>query len=458
MGVQKSDMDVDSMPRRNKGIINTIEVILVLLVVFVSFNIFFPDTAISHDWTDAYAFLSSRDLISALASSGEIHTYMSNDTKMQILLNGLFPESNLIFWYKLDGIQDEILVACNCTRPQIEEMNRWARSLRVNDRDITMVFCNATLEDMSSTCVKNSDAMLILEDVKISNYLDKLLLYLEEDKGLVTVSDLSYGLDAATTQLFGIDSGGNGGDENNTMTEPDTYIELGQEPRKYFYDIPIALIADDTTTDLTDVCTTVWRGNFTIREEDHGYWICDGNELYINSQGPGLPPDINNTPTDGLQLEDQFELEDHSFKFSYLDSSSQFRLTFLENTTYKFVDFIEDSDGPDIITNDGDETRILVRMGGSNYNNDICGVVLNNVSLSRVAWVSNFARPPNDITTVGDDHKQLLMSLLLWSSKKAKQSGYVENLEKGFTNSYISVKNIDVFEILKYNIGVGYPY
>jgi hypothetical protein len=74
--------------------------------------------------------------------------------------------------------------------------------------------------------------------------------------------------------------------------------------------------------------------------------------------------------------------------------------------------------------------------------------------VNRVAWIADFT--DNDI--IGDDHKLLLTSLLLWASNKKASAVLSSNLKIGYLTSYVNINNTDMFEVYKFNLGLGYPY
>jgi len=79
-----------------------------------------------------------------------------------------------------------------------------------------------------------------------------------------------------------------------------------------------------------------------------------------------------------------------------------------------------------------------------------------NENIGKTAWVANFSR--NGLQNVKDDHKQLLISLLLdVSNKKAKELTF-GNVTFGRSTSYLDVINYDMFEFYKINLGVGHPF
>lgn len=96
---------------------------------------------------------------------------------------------------------------------------------------------------------------------------------------------------------------------------------------------------------------------------------------------------------------------------------------------------------------DNDANKILLKNGNQ-------PVVVLNGTIGKTAWM---AIPQN----VGDDHKELLLSLLLYAANKGPSgvlSPQLRKLNIGYLTSYINTKNDDIFEIYKFNLGLGFPF
>jgi hypothetical protein len=79
-----------------------------------------------------------------------------------------------------------------------------------------------------------------------------------------------------------------------------------------------------------------------------------------------------------------------------------------------------------------------------------------NGTFSRTAWIADFSR--DGLDKVEDDHRELLLSLILWASNKRSVSMTSSQLKTGFISTYINAFNDDIFEIYKFKLGLGYPY
>lgn len=434
-------------PKAKKGIASTIEVIAVILALFISFSIFFPGGAYKSNWDNAYASLTSRDIMATLLATGNLHSYMYNDEEMTNFLENMFPETNLIFWYRLEGIKDSIVVACNCTNEQIQALQDWTKGVRLNDRDIEMSICPTSLTTSEAGCIKESDVLLIWGYRDLQPHEQLLSDYLVEDKGIVELMDFNSAPDAVQQNIFGINRGGFLGESEDVILEPYRTDQITYQVYKSFYNMPLAVFGAEQSTDLSQ-CEMEFRGTLTLNEQNM-FWICNATYAYFDDSGDTIPDKGPISPGES------FSLDGFYFELSYVDSEDKIRITFLETPNpYEFIDFAMPPLGEAIISGNNDNSRVFVRMSGGA--NTACGVVLNNVSASRTTWIADFTR--NGVDEVGDDHRQLLLSSLVWASKKYVGTEDVPIFQKGFATSYITIKNIDMFEIQKYDIGVGYPY
>jgi len=100
-----------------------------------------------------------------------------------------------------------------------------------------------------------------------------------------------------------------------------------------------------------------------------------------------------------------------------------------------------------IIPLDGDNSKILVRV--DNDPSASC-VIFNS---TRITWIADFT---NNIYNY--NHTKLLTSLLLTASNKKIKATSLSNIRTGYITSYINVKNTDMFEVYKLDLGLGYPY
>lgn len=430
----------------SKGIATILEFLAVIMALFIAFNIFFPGVAYESNWDDAYAILLGRDMLASLVATDDLHSYMSDETSMQNFFDELFPVSNYVFWYKMEGLKDKINVACNCTNEQIGKLREWSTGLRLNDRDISMFFCYAELDKPGSTCMEDSDVLIIWSYKNLNE--QNLRNYLMEGKGIIEIVDFTAAPDAVQQNIFGITSGGSFDGVEDEILKPYDTTQITYGPYKLFYHMPLALYATEGAT-LAE-CQSSMRGTFNLTLT-HSFWTCNTTYVFFDTDGDGS----KDTPP--LEPGNLTTIEGSDFLVNYVDSINKIRISFSDSTTYKFDDFANPGSILPIVPNDGDEERIFVQMDGT-ATPIACGVILNNLYDSGTAWVANFGRTGLGMPNVGDDHKQLMLSLIVWASNKRTGTEDLPVIQKGHTASYVEVNNIDVFEIYNYEIGVGSPY
>ena len=443
----------------SKGLAVTIELLAVVTALFVAYSTFFPARTYTSNWDDAYAVLLSRDLVASLVASGDLYSYMSDEATMSDFFDTMFPESNYAFWYTMEGVKERIMVACDCTNEQITKLDAWADGLRMNDRDIDVFVCHAKLEEPDSVCMQGSDVLLIWGTQDIAEYEQGLVSYLTEDKGIVEIVDFPAGTSPDSTQqaIFGITDGGVYDGVQDVIHQPDSTDRLTYGPFKYFYNMPLTLYAPDSAA-LTE-CLVSMKGSFSHSIPGlplwHDFWTCNGTYVFFDMNDDGVYVEADDVGP--LSAGDNVTFGEHDFMLSYVDSSNKIRMSFPESADYKFMDFVQPPAGEPIFPDDGDITRILVQMDGAQPN-PACGVIVNGPYGSRTAWIADIGRDGLESPEFLDDHKQLLLSMLVWSSSKIVGSETIPSIQEGRVSSYIDVSNIDVFEIHKYEIGVGSPY
>jgi hypothetical protein len=443
----------------SKGLAVTLELLTVIAALFVAYSTFFPARAYTGNWDDAYAVLMSRDTIASLVASGDLYSYMSDESAMSDFFDTMFPESNYVFWYSMEGTKDKITIACNCTSEQITKIDAWSDGLRMNDRDIDVFVCYTKLEEPKSTCMKTSDVLLTWGTQDLAEYEQGLMSYLTEDKGIVEIVDFPAGASPDSTQqaIFGITNSGVFDGTEDVMHQPDSTDWLTYGPFKYFYHMPLTLYAPENAA-LTE-CLVSMKGSFSHSIAGiplwHDFWTCNGTYVFFDMNDDGVY--VEDDDVGPLSEGDKVTLGPYDFMLGYVDSSNKIRMSFPGSADYKFMDFVQAPATEPVFPDDGDITRILVQMDGAQPS-PACGVIVNGPYDSRTAWMADLGRGGLDVPDFTDDHRQLLLSLLVWSSRKRVGSETIPSIQEGRMSSYVEINNIDVFEIHKYEIGVGSPY
>jgi len=277
-------------------------------------------------------------------------------------------------------------------------------------------------------------------------------------------------------------------------------------PWKYFYHIPIPLFASSIAGTIpTDdpplpspSCTQLSTGSLGIQVKItnvggepvgspnfYKFWICDSDKVYFDT-------DLTEQADVILTTGDNFGIVDYynsslfwNFTLSYIDRQEKIGVSFKPD--YRFSDFItyweegECECPPEkpgkcpkgeaaglckgkkewagenanlLAPGDGDRSRILIQASNiTKAYTPIPGVILNSTEITRTAWIANFTADG-----VGDDERLLIISLLLWASNKRAVSVLSPGVKLGFKTSYVNSVNDDMFEVYKFNLGLGYPF
>lgn len=457
-----------------KGFVTTLELIIVLIVLIIAFGIFFPSFTYKSKWSDALLLLKGRDVILTLDRIGKLYNYSFNSESLKDFLTNpqysILP-LNIIPWSEVDGtIKNKVSIACNCTNDQIASLTKWLSYLKLNNRNIDFSICYTNLEAINP-CIRGSDVLLIwgYKDLSDPVFKNTLTSYLREDNGIVEMMDFNKYKDSGNKvdndpvqrEIFGlkwVDVEKGQADYDEFGGKPKNFTNISYIPYKYFYHIPLTLTAPATGESLTG-CTQNKTGNFIIWKTTYSFWICDGVKVYFDTDGNGAGD------AGPFVKGNSFTIRSYKFLLSYVEDT-RIRISF--NPDYSFSDFLTfviPTGEPNprgwaygtkgivhIEPVDNNKDRILVKAVSTSPPREYPAVILNN-SLSRVAWVYDFGS-----SDIGDDQKQLLITLLLWASNKKSSELILGNMKIGYSNSYINVNSADMFEVYRFSLGLGSPY
>jgi len=451
-----------------KGIVSIIELVVVLITLFISFNIFFPGTTYKNRWEDAYAVMRARDTVLVLERTGKLHEYAFDQTKMQDFLGKLFPSSNMILWSSVTGgIRGEVKIACNCTNDVISELNSWADRFVLNERNVTMSFCYTDMTP-SDSCLVNSDALLIWYYKPLQDFEATLSDYASKGNGIIELMTFKNKaqVDGDPTQknIFGLSwvkiDNSVTLDYDKFSRKPRGIADITFDPYKYFYHVPIALETTDPGIYMTGCNYNPSKKGFVnFKKASYAFWICNSSYVWFDTNGDGFNDTI-------VKERDNVTIGGYNFSLSYINSDSSISISF--KPSFVFDDFLavvydpghSDPNGEALGHNDvihlepvGDPNRILIKAVSTSPAAEYPAVIINKFGAGSVAWVADLSQGG-----YGDDEKLLLISLLLWSSNKESVPVPSPDLRVGYMASWVNVKNIDMFEMYKFNFGVGYPF
>ncbi|MGC8812107.1 MAG: hypothetical protein ACP5O8_00770 [Candidatus Aenigmatarchaeota archaeon] len=436
---------------KSKGFVFIVEMISAVIILFITFNFFFPPISFKQEWDEALLSLLSRDIILSLERNGELYKYSFDFQSLKDFLydKKLIPRSLVVWPETKNAIKTKIKVACNCPPSVIDDLENLLAGLKINDREIDF-----EIVDSGLSIIKPSDVLLIWGYKDLSNFVQPLEDYLAEGNGIVEVSDITstqIDADKGHKEIFGLTS--STASINNVISlefsrEPENSRDIVFGPWKYFYHVPIPLGASPAGNQIPldtgfKVCNSVSKGNFSIQINPatlepyyYDFWICDSQSVYF---------DTDSTGKGDLELKegDNFNLGTWSFTLSSIEQN---RIYVRFNQNYKFSDFLAVSWQPKTYNKiiAIDDQKVLLKAS-----NEVIPAVVLNEKYGKIAWVVNFTE-----MKISDDERLLLTSLLLWASKKYEKS--TAQASKEFSNHFINVYDKDFFEVYSFNLGLGY--
>jgi hypothetical protein len=239
----------------------------------------------------------------------------------------------------------------------------------------------------------------------------------------------------------------------DAIPKPNTSENITYQTYKIFYHVPLPLRSPENVTSIpvegipAPTCPKSTTGNFTFRTSTYKFWICNSTHTYFDTDANGIA-DI------AVKLNEKFVLGGYNFFLNYIDSYTRIGVSF--KPEYNFSDFCRGP--PREVYPVNDERHRVFMYGGKilGWGEDIrtyC-VILN--ATGKTAWIADFSR--GGLANVKDDHKNLLLSLLLSTSNKKAIGVLSPGIKIGYATSYVNSVNQDMFEVYTFKLGLGYPY
>jgi len=450
-------MKVGEMVKSKKAFVSFVEMIVVLVTLFIAFSIFFPGFSYRNRWTEALMKLKARDLIITADRSGMFFPCAFSAACLKnTFLDLIIPtnRTNIIPWTEIEGtVKSQISISCNCSTQNIEYLYSAFNSLTINGRDIAAKICYTDLESAVNPCMQSSDILVIwgYKDLSSTKYREVLRQYLQSYGGVLEITDFpsSYSLsgDYTQQQIFGIsDYIGIGSPAYDLFIKPANASLITYQPYKFFHYLPLRLTAA-TAGVSTAGCAQNMTGNFTIRTKAYPFSVCNGATVYFDTNGDGR---IDSQVSGTFKLLSIGEWLNFTLK-----SVSQQNIKVSFNQPYKFLDFAKTASTNNIISSDDNYDRVLLKTDFEAGPHKASAVVMNGTRQVQTVWMADFSR---DVSKAGDDHKNLVLSLILALSNKKAFSVISPNVKTGFVTSYLGVAATDFYEIFRFNLGLGYPY
>ncbi len=432
-----------------KGLITILEMIAVIIILIVAFSVFFPAFSYKNKWSDALLILKGRDVVLTIDRLGFLYRYSFNPSDLKYYLDKMIPanETGLIHWSETEGtMKNRIVVACNCSEEERVALASWASRLKLNGRGITITTVQTGLENIQA-----SDVLLIWGYRDLTPYIDNLREYLSEGNGIVEIADFVSTPEPAQASLFGLAVGGDWGTyADDRILKPEGADNIKYQAYKLFYHLPLPVSAFQSETSVQvdpgfvqPACTVIKSGFFKFRNIQHKFWICD-SAVYFDADANGL------ADSGPFYERQEFAVNSYEFYLNYVEGDG-IHVSFMPD--YMFADFASAPGTKAVWTADDSYDRVLLLKG------DIAGGSIDAVDVlnatGRTVWIADFSR--GSLGQVGDDHKALLLSQLMSSSNKRTVS-VLSSFKLGYMTSYLNVDNTDLYEVYRFNLGLGYPY
>ena len=425
-----------------KSQINLVELIFVLITLFIAFGVLFPGFVYKSKWREASMILNSRDLILTIDRIGKLYEYSFNQTALKNFLENV-TEKNLIPWSEVEGTSPNMMViVCNCTEEDINKMNFWFNPLFVNDRRIYLLLLQTNLEEIP----KEADVLLIKGYKNLTGYSSRFKSYIANGVGIIELMDFDSQAkvdnDETQTTIFGLKwNGAEQGIANMVFSSPTSVRNITYLPYKNFYHVPLPL--NISSSEYLSGCQyqPSGKGNLTLNQTSYSFWICNYTHVWFDTNADGTNDTL-------VRLGEKFSINVFNLTLNYIHDNISIAVSFKPNFTFSNY-FSYEQAGTKYIANitpsDNKKERILLKA--IKDGKEFPTVILNS---SKVAWMYDLENP-------SDEEKTLLLSLLLWASKK-KSVILTSPIRTGFSSSYINVQNKDIFEVYKFSLGLSSPY
>ncbi len=446
-----------------KGQISIIEAIIASVSLFVAFGMIINTGTVQNKWNDAINSVHGKDILLTMDRMGLLHSYSFSANFKTDYVNKLDSVKDSVVKLETTGtVNNNIYVACDCTQGQLSYVQTLLQDVTLNGRKITSSVCSTSLPAINNcgSGVTYPDVLIIWGYRDLTEFSSQLSNMINDGNSVIEIADIPNSKidggaddDVAQSSVFGIAYTAQGDFPSGTdgFIKPLNASQITYQSYKLFYHLPYPIIGTVSEAVPTEggipACGSSMRGSFIIQGIDRGFWICDTGSVYWDTNG-------NNVADIRVLPKNSFSIGNSNFYLSYIDSSSKARISFKPD--YSFNDFISAGNSNNKIKpQNNDKNKVLFSLGywDVQRNIPISGAVFNGEKFSKAIWVADFGR--NGLGSTGDDHKQLLLSLILSGSEKISKE---TKQQVGQVTSYINVDNTDVLEPYKINVIVGKPF
>lgn len=446
-----------------KGQVAIIEVIIAAISLLIAFNMIITSGEYQTKWKDSLNSLYGRDIMTTVDRLGKLHDYAFDQDIFNIYFRSRIDavKDSIVKIDTQETIKNVVYASCSCTIEQRDYIQNVLSNIKFNERVVSVNVCTIRLPDVICPSTQQYPDILIIWGQKdLTSHVTVLNDLKNNGVGIIEIADMQQSdVNAAQQNIFGL----------QWLTTSSFPLILQDEiliPRntsvityqsyKWFYHLPYLL---DAPTSLASIpvdnppftsppsCATTKEGVFKSQDDSYKFWICDGTSVYFDTNR-------NNNADIGPMIKGQeFSIGSSNFKLNYIDSIDKIRLSF--KPSYKFNDFlVTDETHNKLFPIDNDKNKILLSAGFWDTTKEIpiAAVILSGTENAKTAWVADFSR--RGLANTGDDHKQLLASLIFSMSNKNEE----KSQQLGQITSYINVNNADILEIYKVELSVATPF
>jgi len=424
------------MSRFGKGQVIILETISSIVALLVAFFVLFPSFRHSTLWEKSLLLLKERDFLASLERMGKLYEIVFCNFQEFKRYFDFAVGSEFIPTIVTEGtLKPKITVAANCTEDEINTLYEWFRDLKVNRRNITVLFVYSNLDEINKY---PSDVLLICGDKNLSSYSSEIEKYLNSGRGVVYLADILE-LDDAEKKIFGIEeyTGSVAKKFKDVVFRKPLGNQTAYEVYKYFFSFPLSVFYTSNVSSSKEI----YRGELKIREKPYTFEIYPQRDLVFFD-------------TDGDGMLDKWISEREFFKLKEGNKNFTFMLNYLEKYDIKIsfrevFNFTNFSCETCIQLKSIEPSNILLFSGFYDDGSLIPVATINGSYFSKAIWVQDFRDQP----IVGEDYKSLLLSSLLSASSK------ISNIpQKYIYTQYLGVEKYDMFEVYKIYFGILSPY
>jgi len=450
-----------------KGQVSLIEAITSTIVLFIAFNMIITTGEYQTKWEEALSSLQGRDILITADRSGKFHDYAFSPTTFNSeFLNKIATIKDAIIKIETEGtVKNTVYIACDCTAEQITYLQNILADEKFNTRAVNVVVCSTTIPTIN-TCGASTtypNALVIWGYKDLTPHINTLLGFINDGNSIIEIADIlnskvdEVGIDDDEGQkkIFGLKSIAGVFPPPPNLDEflkPMNSSQLPHQSYKWFYHLPYLLkgtISESVPVEgITPCGTPGMRGEFKFQNVNNRFWICGTSSVYWDTNGNNIADMI-------VTLRNKFSIGASNFFLNYIDSTDKIRISFKPD--YRFNDFVVTSElhNKFAIPIPNNKTRVLLSMGfwDTTKENPRAAIVFNGTENGKTVWMADFSR--GGLSNTGDDHKQLLASLMLSIANKRTKETFQQ---VGQITSYINVNNTDMLEIYKIDLSIGKPF